>query len=114
MQTLGFLFEALCERDLRIYAHASSWKLYHYQDYENFEIDAVIERADGSWGAFEIKLGAHEIDAAAENLLKLDAKIASDPRGKRPVALCVICGMSHAAYIREDGVVVVPITALRN
>ncbi len=64
LETLGFLFEALCERDLKIYAEAIDAKLYHYQDYQENEMDAVIELADGSWGAFEIKLGANQIDAA--------------------------------------------------
>ena len=114
LQTLGFLFEALCERDLRIYAESSSWKLYHYQDYGNNEINAVVETDSGTWGAFEIKLGANEIDAAAENLKRVDGKIAADPKGKRASVLCVICGMSSAAYVREDGVMVVPITALRD
>lgn len=44
LETLGFLFEALCERDLRIYAEFFGASLYHYQDYKNQEIDAVIER----------------------------------------------------------------------
>ena len=39
-------------------------------------------------------------------LRKLDAKA--------PQALCVDCGMSSAAYMRPDGVYVVPITALKN
>ena len=34
--------------------------------------------------------------------------------GKVPKILCVICGMTNAAYKRPDGVYVVPITALRN
>lgn len=42
LETLGFLFEALCERDLRIYAEAFGSGLYHYRDYRNQEIDAVI------------------------------------------------------------------------
>lgn len=41
-------------------------KLYHYQDYKNREIDAVVELEDGRWCAFEIKLGANQIDAAAK------------------------------------------------
>ena len=69
--TLGFLFEALCERDLRIYADSFDAKLYHYQDYNNREIDAVIELSDGKWCAFEIKLGANQIDKAAESLINL-------------------------------------------
>ena len=36
--------------------------------------------------------------------------------GKRNqfVVLCVLCGLSNAAYIRDDGVFVVPITALKD
>lgn len=89
LETLGFLFEALCERDLRIYAESFRASLYHYQDYRNREIDAVIELPDGNWCAFEIKLGANQIDEAAENLKKIQAEI------------------------EADGVFVVPITALR-
>ena len=113
LETLGFLFEALCERDLRIYAESFDADLYHYQDYQNQEIDAVIELADGQWCAFEIKLGANQIDTAAENLLKIKRQIEEDPRGKPPAVLCVLCGMSNAAYRRADGVFVVPITALK-
>ena len=47
LQTLGFLFEALFERDMKIYAEAFGASLYHYQDYEGKEIDAVIELGDG-------------------------------------------------------------------
>ena len=114
LETLGFLFEALCERDLRIYAESFDAKLYHYQDYNNKEIDAVIEMKDGSWAAFEIKLGANQIDAAAESLIKLKNSIATDEKGIQPKVLCVICGLSNAAYKREDGVYVVPITALKD
>ena len=113
LETLGFLFESLCERDLRIYAESFDANLYHYQDYQNQEIDAVIGLANGQWCAFEIKLGANQIDTAAENLLKIKRQIEEDPRGKPPAVLCVLCGMSNAAYRRADGVFVVPITALK-
>ena len=69
---------------------------------------------DGNWCGFEIKLGANEIDAGASNLLKIADEFASDPRAKKPAALCVVCGMSNAAYMRPDGVYVVPVTALRS
>ena len=114
LETLGSLFEALCERDLRIYAESFGASLYHYQDYKNQEIDAVIELPDGQWCAFEIKLGANQIDAAAANLLEFKEQISEDPKGKPPAVLCVLCGMSNAAYQRPDGVFVVPITALKN
>jgi predicted AAA+ superfamily ATPase len=114
LETLGFLFEALCERDLKIYAESFGGSLYHYQDYLGREIDAVIELPNSRWCAFEIKLGANQIDAAAENLLTIENIIKADPKGKPPAVLCVICGMSNAAYQRPDGVFVVPITALKN
>ena len=113
LETLGFLFEALCERDLRIYAESFGAHLYHYQDYRNQEIDAVIELSDGNWCAFEIKLGANQIDSAAENLLEIKKQIEIDPKGKPPEVLCVLCGMTSAAYKRPDGVFVVPVTALK-
>ena len=113
LETLGFLFEALCERDLKIYAESFGANLYHYQDYRNREIDAVIELSDGTWCAFEIKLGANQIDAAADSLLRIRSEIEDAPGGRTPAVLCVICGLSNAAYRREDGVFVVPITALK-
>lgn len=113
LNTLGFLFEALCERDLKIYAESFDAELYHYQDYNNNEMDAVIAMPDGKWCGFEIKLGANQIDMAAENLIKIKNEIEASG-GIAPDSLCVICGLSNAAYQRTDGVFVVPITALRN
>ena len=113
LNTLGFLFEALCERDLRIYTDAFGGQLYHYQDYQNREVDAVIQLPGGEWCAFEIKLGANQIDEASAVLVKLKNDIAKEPGGIPPKVLCVVCGMSNAAYKRADGVYVVPITALR-
>ena len=113
LETFGFLFEALCERDLKIYAESFGASLYHYQDYAGNEIDAVIEMPDGSWCGVEIKLGANRIEEAAENLLHIRDEIAKDG-GKAPSALIVLCGLSNAAYQRPDGVFVVPLTALKN
>lgn len=113
LETLGFLFEALCERDLRIYAEAFNAKLYHYQDYNNREIDAVLELEDGRWCAFEIKLGANQIDKAANDLIEIRNSIIKDG-GVPPYMMCVVCGLSNAAYQRDDGIFVVPITALKD
>lgn len=114
LETLGFMFEALCERDLRIYAESFGANLYHYQDYKNREIDAVIELPDGKWAAFEIKLGANQIDQAAANLKQIQREFEEDKKAVPPSVLCVLCGLSNAAYQRPDGVFVVPITALKN
>lgn len=113
LETLGFLFESLCERDLKIYAESFGADLYHYQDYKNQEIDAVIELSDGNWCAFEIKLGANQIDEAARSLISIRDSI-KDDGGRVPSVLCVICGLTNAAYQRQDGVFVIPITALKN
>lgn len=112
LNTFGFLFEAMVERDLKIYASSFDAKCYHYQDYSGKEIDCVIELNDDSWCAFEIKLGANKIEEAAKNLVSLKKQIESEG-GKAPSVLCVICGVVSAAYRREDGVYVVPITALK-
>ena len=111
--SFGFYFEAMVERDLRIYAEANGWNIFHYQDYEDNEFDAVVEFSDGDYAAFEIKLGANKIEEAAKNLIKISNKI-KQKGGKPPKSLCVICGLSNAIYTREDGVIVVPITALKD
>ena len=111
LRTMGFLFEALCERDLRIYADTIGGELYHYRDHGNREIDAVVELKNEGWGAFEIKLGQDVIDEGAENLKRIRDFMERD--GARcPKFLCVITGQGGYAYRREDGVYVVPITAL--
>lgn len=114
LETLGFLFEALCERDLKIYAESFGAKLYHYQDYNGREIDAVVELPDSSWCAFEIKLGANQIDTAAASLLEIKREIEKEEKGRLPAVLGVVCGLANAAYQRPDGVYVIPITALKN
>ncbi len=112
LETFGLLFEAMVERDLKIYADSFNAKCYHYQDYQDKEIDSVIELENGEWCAFEIKLGANQIEKAAKDLLKLKKKIEYE-NGKAPSVLCVICGLTNAAYKRADGIYVVPITALK-
>ena len=110
LETYGFMFESMCERDLRIYAQCLRGRVGHYRDGRGNEIDAIIELANGHWGAFEIKLGMNQVDEAAEKLLKMNEKFQDSRRP--PDFLCVLVGLSSYAYRREDGVYVVPITAL--
>ena len=114
LETLGFLFESLCERDLKIYAESIDAHVYHYQDYKNREIDTIIELNDGRWCAIEIKLGANQIESAAENLKKIYKEMEKDPKSILPSAMIIVCGLSNAAYQREDGIYVVPLTALKD
>lgn len=110
LRTFGFLFESLVLRDLRVYAQSLDAKLYHYQDYGGLEMDAVVEFDDGNWTGIEVKLNPADVDSAAANLLK----IARNFKHKPPRSLAVIVGKSPLAYRREDGVYVIPITALKS
>ena len=103
----------MIERDLLTYVDAFGGKLFHYQDYKDNEIDAIIESPDGSWCGIEIKLSGNQIDKAAESLLRINGLIVGKG-GKGAKSLCVVAGVANAAYRRQDGVYVVPITSLKD
>jgi predicted AAA+ superfamily ATPase len=107
---LGLLFESLVIRDLRVFAQANDAQVFHYRDETNFEVDAIVEAANGQWAAFEIKLGSGRIDEGANNLLKFINKIDIKKTGN-PATLGVIVGQGFG-YTREDGVSVIPIGSL--
>lgn len=108
----GFLFESLCDRDLRIYAEANDGQLFHYRDSSDLEADAVICLNDGRWAPIEIKLGKKEIEEGAAHLLQLKNKI-NTTKMKEPSFLMILTG-SEVAYRRDDGVFVVPIGCLKD
>ena len=109
LRTFGLLFESLVMRDLEIYAEAMGGELYHYQDYDGDDFDAVIQTPDDGWSAFEIKLDPAQVDEAASTMVRIAAKFKHNP----PKSLAVVVGKSGIAYRREeDGVYVLPITAL--
>lgn len=110
LKTLGLLFESLVVRDLRVYADAIDATVSHYRDSDGLEVDAIVEARDGTWGAFEVKLGAGQIDQAAENLLTFAAKVDTDKVGA-PAVLGVITANGYA-LTRSDGVMTIPIGAL--
>jgi predicted AAA+ superfamily ATPase len=108
----GFLFEALCTRDIRVYAQTNDGDVFHYRDKSDLESDLIVRLRDGRWAAVEVKLGNKQIDEAAENLLALRGRINEDKMGQASF-LMVITGGQYA-YRREDGVLVVPVACLRN
>ncbi|MCL2890264.1 MAG: DUF4143 domain-containing protein [Methanomassiliicoccaceae archaeon] len=112
LRTMGFLFESLCLRDLRVYAQPIGGEVCYYHDRGGLEADAVIHLRDGRWAAVEIKLGNAQVDDAANNLLKLRKKVDEDKMGK-PSFLMVIVSSGYA-YKRLDGVLVVPIGCLKD
>lgn len=106
----GQLFESLVVRDLRIYAQPIEGNVYHYRDSSGTEVDAIVERRDGSYLAIEVKLAASRENEAAASLHRFVAKL--DPqRTPAPTALMVITGGRYA-FTRPDGVHVVPIGSL--
>lgn len=111
LNLFGFLFESLVIRDLRVYAQASDAHVLQYRDSNNLEVDAIVETADGGWAAFEIKLGPGQVDEGAASLSRFAKQIDTDICGE-PAALGVIVGTGYG-YVRDDGIAVIPIGALR-
>ena len=111
-KSFGYLFESLCIRDLRIYADNLDGTVYHYRDQLNFEVDAIIQLKDERWAAIEIKMGAGEIEKAADNLLKFSNNIDTE-KMQAPSFLMVLTATKHAFKLK-NGVWVVPISCLRN
>ncbi|MDR0574658.1 MAG: DUF4143 domain-containing protein [Tannerella sp.] len=107
----GLLFEALCARDMRVYAQRNDGEVFHYRDKSGLEADLLVQLRDGRWGAVEVKLGNKQIEEAAGNLLKLKEKIDTD-KMRDPSFLMVLTG-GRFAYRRKDGVLAVPIGCLK-
>ena len=110
--TLGFLFESLCTRDMRVYAQANDGEIFHFRDKNGLEADMIISLNDGRWAAVEVKLGNKQIEEAAKHLKELARKIDDEKMGK-PSFLMVVTG-GEFAYQRTDGVYVVPIGCLKD
>lgn len=110
LNLLGFLFESLVVRDLRVYAQTCDAQVLHYKDNTDLEVDAIVEAADGRWAAFEIKLGGGSVDAGAGTLLRFANRV--DTRNCGPPAILGVITGSGLAYTRADGIAVIPIGAL--
>lgn len=111
LSTMGFLFESLCVRDLRVYARMLGGDVYHYRDKSGLEADAVIRLRDGRWAAIEVKLGGEaRIEEGATHLQALKKKVDCKKSGD-PAFLMVLTGTAYA-YTRSDGIHVVPLGCL--
>ena len=107
---LGLLFESLAYHELAVYARACDAEVYHYRDNTGLEVDAIVQTRQGDWCAFEVKLGAGQVDAAAATLLKFEGRVDA-ARSGAPRTLGVIVATGYG-YRRRDGVAVIPIGAL--
>ena len=114
LNTMGFFFEAMCVRDLRVFAEALNGKVYHYRDKSGLECDAVVHLRNGQYGLIEIKLGGDSlIKEGAETLNELANQI-DTTRMKSPAFKMILTATGEYAYRRtEDGIYVVPIGCLK-
>jgi len=114
LKTFGFLFEALCVRDLRVYAQSLDGQVYHFRDKSGLECDSVVHLRNGDYGLVEIKIGGEKlINEGAANLLELKSLIDID-KMKSPSFVMILTAVGNYAYRRSDGVMVVPIGCLKN
>lgn len=109
-KTLGFLFESLVIRDLRIYGQAIGASVSHYRENTGAEADAILQMRSGQWAAVEVKLGQGDIDKGASSLLRVAANVDTQRHGN-PAFLAVATGWGYA-YRRPDGVFVIPVGTL--
>ena len=107
---LGMLFESLVYHELVVYAGAIDATVHHYRDNTGLEVDAVVQTRQGDWCAFEAKLGVGQVDAAATTLLKFKARIDETRTG--PLRMLGVIIPTGYGFLREDGVAVVPLSAL--
>lgn len=113
LQTMGLLFESMALRDLRVYAQSIEARACYYGDDSNLEADAVIDGLDGQWAAVEIKLGGGPaISKAISSLRAVRSRVDTARRGE-PARLIVVTAFG-SGYQTDDGVAVVPLTALKH
>ena len=110
----GFFFEALAVRDLRVYAESLDGDVYHYKDNLDNECDVVIHLRDGRYALLEVKLGGERlIDEGVKTLKDVLRRIDTDKMGK-PAFMAIITGTERYAYRRDDGIIILPLGALKN
>ena len=114
LNTMGLLFEAMCVRDLRVYAEYLGGEVLHYRDKSGLECDTVIHLRNGKYGLAEIKLGGQKLmEEGAVNLKRLADKI-DTTKMPLPSFMMIVVGIGDFAYRREDGIYIVPIGCLKN
>ncbi len=106
----GFLFESLATHELNVYAKANDATVFHYNDSYGLEVDAIVQKRNGDYAAFEIKPGVGYIDEAAENLTKFAGNI-NTAKMDLPKSLNIITG-TGMTYRRPDGINVISLASL--
>ncbi len=117
--TLGFLFESLIMRDLRIYSSRLGGRLSYYHDRYGLEADGVLHLRDGRYALVEVKLGEKGVKDGVKNLNKIESLIIEhnelhDGTILRPPDLKMVITGEEMGYTRDDGVMVIPAGCLRD
>ena len=118
-RTLGFMFESLCIRDLKIYSSLHGGMVSYYRDRTGLEADAVLHLEDGRYALIEFKLGQSEIDKGAKHLCQIEALVRKHNEDENqskiriPDLKLIITGTQYG-YRREDGVFVIPVGCLKD
>ena len=114
LNTLGFFFEALVVRDLRVYAESLDGDVYHYRDNLENECDVVIHLRNGRYALIEVKLGGESlIEEGVETLKGVLRRIDTSKMGE-PAFMAVVTGTDRYAYKRDDGIMIIPIGTMKN
>jgi predicted AAA+ superfamily ATPase len=104
---LGALFESLATLSLRVYAAHNEAKVKHLRTARGRQvIDLIVERADGSVVAVEVKLTRNVTGGDVKHLGWLEEKL-----GDRVLDRIVLT-TGPQAYRREDGIAVIPLALL--
>lgn len=118
-KTLGFLFESLCLRDLKIYSSALDGDMNYYHDRYGLEADGVLHLNDGRYALIEFKLGESEIEKGAEHLTQIENLVKEYNKKEKqcpmrlPDLKLIITGTQYG-YRRDDGVLVIPLGCLKD
>lgn len=88
--------------------------MYHYRDNLGNECDAVIHLRNGRYALIELKLGGKTLVGEGVKTLKDVLRWIDTDRMGEPAFMAVVTGTGNYAYRREDGVLVIPIGALKD
>ena len=118
-KTLGFLFESLCIRDLKIYTSVSDGHISYYRDRYGLEADGVLHLEDGRYALIEFKLGENEVEEGAKHLCEIERLVKEYNKKEKQVPLRlpdlkIVITATQYGYRREDGVLVIPIGCLKD
>ena len=119
-RTLGFLFESLCIRDLKVYSSEQNGTMSYYRDRYGLEADGVLHLEDGRYALIEFKMGDDRVEQGAKHLLEIERLIKEHNKRIGNVAeirtpdLKIVIKATGYGYRLDNGVFVIPIGCLKD